>query len=106
MDKTANFVAPTTYYSGYYGGYGGYWAGGYWGGGFYGATVTTGGYWETTSVVNLTANLFVKGSKDPLWTGYLRVTDPRHIDEAGYMVAATIYSDWKKEKLIKYTSEK
>jgi hypothetical protein len=106
VDKSENYVAPTTYYNGYYGGYGGYWAGGYWGGGYYGATVTTGGYWETSAVFNLTAKLYVKGSKDPLWTGAVRITDPWHIDEAGYMVGGTIYADWKKENLIKATGGK
>lgn len=101
MDKTENFVPPTTYYTGYYGGYGGYWAGGYWGGGYYGATVTTGGYWETSKTFNLTAQLYVKGSKDPLWTGYLTITDPNHIDEAGYMVGGSIFADWKKENLVR-----
>jgi hypothetical protein len=103
MDKTQSYVAPTTYYNGYYGGYGGYWGGGYWGGGYYGATVTTGGYWETTAVFHLTAQLYVKGSKDPLWTGYLTVTDPTHIDQTGYMVGGTIFADWKKENLIKFS---
>lgn len=101
MDKTESYVPPTTYYNGYYGGYGGYWAGGYWGGGYYGATVTTGGYWASSSTFKLTAQLYVKGSKDPLWTGALQVTDPTHIDQTGYMVGSTIYSDWKKQNLIK-----
>jgi len=106
VDKTDNYIPPTTYYNGYYGGYGGYWGGGYWGGGFYGATMTTGGYWTTTAVFNLTAKLYVKGSKDPMWTGALRITDPTHIDETGYMVGGTIYADWKKENLIKFASKK
>ncbi len=105
-DKTESFVAPTTYYTGYYGGYGGYWGGGYWGGGYYGATMTTGGYWETTAVVKVTANLYVKGSKDPLWTGYINVTNPKYIDQAGQMVGGTILADWKKENLVKFTYDK
>ena len=105
-DKTQSYVAPTTYYNGYYGGYGGYWGGGYWGGGYYGAAVTTGGYWESTAVVKLTANLYVKGSKDPLWTGYINVTDPKYIDQAGQLVGGTICADWKKENLIKFTGGK
>ena len=105
-DKTESYIPPTTYYTGYYGGYGGYWGGGYWGGGYYGATMTTGGYWETNSVVNLTAKLYVKGSKDPLWTGYIKVTNPKYIDQAGHMVGGTIFADWKKENLVKlYTGK-
>jgi len=101
VDKTESYVAPTTYYTGYYGGYGGYYGGGYWGGYYATPTMTTGGYWETSSTFKLKADLYVKGSKDPLWTGYIQVTDPTHIDQTGYMVGSTIYSDWKKEKLIK-----
>jgi len=100
-DKTESYIPPTTYYTGYYGGYGGYWGGGYWGGGYYGATMTTGGYWETNAVINLTAKLYVKGSKDPLWTGYIKVTNPKYIDQAGAMVGGTILADWKKENLVK-----
>ena len=105
-DKTESFVAPTAYYSGYYGGYGGYWAGGYWGGGYYGAVATTGGYWETSSIFNLTAKLYVKGSKDPLWIGQISVTDPRNIDQAAYMVGGTVLADWKSEKLVRLWVEK
>jgi len=37
-----------------------------------GAVATTGGYWTSTATINLTANLYVKGSKDPLWTSESR----------------------------------
>jgi hypothetical protein len=103
-DKTENYVPPTTYYTGGYGGYGGYWGGGYWGGyygGFYGGYTTTGGYWTTTSVVNVTAKLYVKGSKDPVWTSEITVQDPEYIDQASRSIARSIYTDWQKDNLIK-----
>ena len=109
-DKSESYVPPTTYYNGY-AGYGGYWGGGYWGGGFYGGyygggAVTTGGYWATTSVVNLTAKLYVKGSKDPLWTGEITVTDPKYVDEAATTIGQDIYADWQNLNLLKTTARK
>jgi hypothetical protein len=100
-DKSESYIPPTTYYTGAYGGYGGYWGGGYWGGGYYGAVTTTGGYWTSTSVIHLTAKLYVKGSKDALWTGEMSFTNPEYVDKAGYGAGETIYADWKKENLIK-----
>jgi hypothetical protein len=102
-DKTESYVPQTTYYSG---GYGGYWGGGYWGGGYYGGyygggAVSTGGYWTTTSVVNLTANLYVKGSKDPLWTSEIQVTDPTYVDQSATTIAGYIYGDWQKNNVLK-----
>jgi hypothetical protein len=100
-EKTENYVPPTTYYTG---GYGGYWGGGYWGGyygGYYGGYTTTGGYWTTTSTINLTAKLFVKGSKDELWNSEISVADPEYIDMAAHMLAQNIYSDWKKYNIIR-----
>ena len=105
-DKSQSYVPPTTYYTGYYGGYGGYWGAGYWGGGYYGGTVTTGGYWETTSVVYVTAKLFVKGSKEPLWTGEISVTYPTHVDQAAYTIAQYILGDWQKSNILKNTKGK
>ena len=102
-DKTDTYVPETTYYTG---GYGGYWGGGYWGGyygpGYYSAgVVTTGGYWTSTATVNLTANLYVKGSKDPLWTSEIQVTDPEYVDQAAYNLAGYIYGDWLKNNVLK-----
>jgi len=103
-DKTENYVPETTYYTG---GYGGYWGGGYWGGGYYGGAyygggvATTGGYWTSTSTVNLTANLYVKGSKNPLWTSDIQVTDPQYIDQVANTLAGYIYGDWKKNNVLK-----
>jgi hypothetical protein len=109
MDKTESYVPPTTYYTGGYGGYGGYWGGGYWGGyaggyygGYYGGTVTTGGYWTTSTTLNLTAKLYVKGSKDALWTGEITVTDPEYVDQVAHAMASYIYGDWQKDNLIKF----
>ena len=112
-DKTENYVPETTYYTG---GYGGYWGGGYWGGGYYGGyyggglygggAVSTGGYWATTSVVNLKANLYVKGSKDPLWTSDISVTDPNYVDQAATTIAGYIYGDWQKNNILKSVASK
>jgi hypothetical protein len=103
-DKTENYVPETTYYTGGYGGYwgGGYWGGGYYGGGYYGGgVVSTGGYWTSTSVVNLKANLYVKGSKDPLWTSDISVTDPTYVDQSAATIAGYIYGDWQKNNMLK-----
>lgn len=99
VDKTESYIPPTTYYTGGYGGYGGYWGGGYWGG-YYGGVTTTGGYWTTTSVINLSARLFVKGAKDPLWTGEIAVTDPKYVDQAAIDIARSIYADWQQQQII------
>lgn len=102
-DQTETYIPPTTYATG---GYGGYWGGGYWGGGYYGyypyagSTVTTGGYWTTTSVISLQAKLFVKGYPDGVWTGDITVTDPNYIDQAATAIARDIYSDWVKYGLV------
>jgi hypothetical protein len=113
MDKTESYVPPTTYYTGGYGGYGGYWGGGYWGGyaggyygGYYGGGVaTTGGYWTSSTTLNLTAKLYVKGSKDALWTGELTVTDPEYVDAVATTMAQDIFADWQKYNLIKFAAK-
>ncbi len=103
-DKSENYIPQTTYING---GFGGYWGGGYWGGGFYGdgfyggSTVTTGGYWTTTSVVSLKASVFTKASKDALWTADIQVVDPNYVDQAAATIAQNIYADWKKNNLLK-----
>jgi hypothetical protein len=103
-DKSENYVPPTTYSTG---GFGGYWGGGYWGGGFGngfygGSTVTTGGYWTTTSVVNLKASLYTRSSNDAVWTGDITVTDPNYVDQSATTIAQDIYADWLKNNLLKY----
>lgn len=98
-DKTENYIPQTTYVTG---GYGGYWGGGYWGGGYYGGGVaTTGGYWTTTAVINLKASLYVRGSKDAIWTGAITVTDPEYVDQIAASLGNYILSDWKKYGLLK-----
>lgn len=97
-DKTENYIPQTTYVTG---GYGGYWGGGYWGGGYYGGGVaTTGGYWTTTNVINLTASLYVHGSKDAVWTGDISITDPEYVDQVAANIAQDIFADWKKYGLL------
>lgn len=109
-DKQESYIPPTTYYTGGYGGYGGYWGGGYWGGfygGYYGGgVVTTGGYWSSTTIVNLTGKLYVKGTPEPVWTGNISVTNPDYIDEAAALIAKYIYADWQKQDLLKFTPGK
>ena len=110
MDKTESYIPPTTYYTGGYGGYGGYWGGGYWGGysggyygGYYGGGVTTtGGYWTSSTTIKLTSKLYVKGSKDALWTGEITVTDPEYVDQVAHTLAMNIYGDWQKQNLLKF----
>ncbi len=95
-DKSQSYVPPT-----YYGGWGGgYWGGGYWGGGYWGGGVATGGYWVTTSTVNLKASLYVKDSKEAIWTGDINVTDPNYVDKAATSIAQDIYADWAKNNLL------
>ena len=118
-DKSESYVPPTTYTTGGFGGSwgGGYWGGGSWGGyggGFYGgaagfdagSTVTTGGYWTTTSVVNLKASLYTRSSNDAIWTGDITVTDPNYVDQSATEIAQDIYADWVKYDLLKYPSGK
>jgi hypothetical protein len=101
-DKTESYVPQTTYYTG---GYGGYWGGGYWGGGYYGGgyggVTTTGGYWTSSTTLNVTANLYVKGSKEPLWTSEIQVTDPTYIDQVAATIGGYILGDWKKNNVLK-----
>ena len=102
-DKSESYVPETTYVTGGYGGYwgGGYWGGNYYGGAYYGGVVSTGGYWVSSSVVNLKANLYVKGSKDAIWTSEISVSDPQYVDQAAYTLAGYIYGDWKKNNVLK-----
>ena len=99
-DKSQSYVPPT-----YYGGWGGgYWGGGFWGGGYWDGGVATGGYWVTTSTVNLKASLYVKDSKDAIWTGDITVTDPNYIDQAATTIAQDIWADWVKNNLVSAAS--
>jgi hypothetical protein len=98
-DKSASYVPPT-----YYGGFGGYYGGGFYGGGFYGAGgMVSGGYWTTTSVVNLSAYLYQSGAKDgAAWTGDITVTNPDYVDQSATTIAQDIYADWQKNNLLKF----
>jgi hypothetical protein len=107
-DKTQDYVPETTYYNGSFGGYwgggyyGGYYSGGYYGTGYYGGTtMTTGGYWTTTSVINLSASVYTHTSKDALWTAEISITDPKYVDQAAVQIAQTIYSNWAHNDLLK-----
>jgi len=92
-DQSASYVPAT-----YYGGFGGYWGYGGWGGG-----IATGGYWTTTSTVNLKALLYTsKNAQGALWTGDITVTDPNYVDQAANSIAQDIYSDWQNNNLLKY----
>jgi hypothetical protein len=95
-DQSSTYVPPT-----YYGGFGGYW-----GGGFYGAGSVSGGYWSTTSTVNLSCYLYVEGGQKEgaIWTGDVTVTDPNYVDQAATQIAMDIYADWKKDNLLKNPS--
>lgn len=94
-DKSQSYVPPT-----YYGGWGGgYWGGGYWGGGYWGGGVATGGYWVTTSTLNLKASLYVKNNKEAVWTGDITITDPNYVDQAANNIAKDIYADWVRNGL-------
>jgi hypothetical protein len=113
-DKTESYVPETTYVTGGYGGYwgGGYYGGGYYGGGYYGgvygtSVVSTGGYWTSTSVVNLSASLYSRVSKkEGLWTAEITVTDPQYIDQAADNIARQIYADWQKDNMLKFPEKK
>jgi hypothetical protein len=63
--------------------------------------MSTGGYWTSTSTVNLKANLYVKGSKDALWTSNISVTDPTYVDQVANTLGGYIYGDWKKDNILK-----
>ena len=113
-DKEKDYVPPSTtmfpsypnYYMNYYGYYNynyPYYGPGFYGGGFgpgYNA-VTTGGYWTTTTIVNLTANLYGNRKDEILWTASVSITDANYIDQAGSDIAKSVYQDWTKDNLLK-----
>lgn len=107
-EKSESYVPPSTYYSSGDGGYGGYWGGGYWGGfgSSYGGVVTTEGYWITTNTINLIARLFVKGSRDAIWTAEVSITDPKYVDQAAGIITKNIYKDWEQQNLVKSSAGK
>jgi hypothetical protein len=101
-DKSETYVPPsTTVYPDYYYNYYNYYD---WGYPMYGPganVVTTGGYWATTSVINLHANLYSNTDNGLLWTAEISITDPEYIDQISENIASHIYSDWQKSGLLK-----
>ena len=105
-DKTESYVPQTTtvypdYYYNYYNYYN-------WGYPVYGtgaSVVTSGGYWSTTSTVNLQANLYANSDNALLWTAEIAVTDPQYIDQVTVKVIAEMYQDWQKNGLLKVTGK-
>jgi len=102
-DKSQSYVPQSTVaYPDFYYNYYNYYSWGYpmFGPGY--NVVTTGGYWVTTSTVNIQANLYHNSNNDLLWTADITVTDPNYLDEASYNIASSIYSDWQKNNLLKF----
>jgi len=101
--KEKNYVPPTTtvypdYYYNYYGYYNWYYP--YYGPGY--NVVTSGGYWTTTTIVNLTANLYGNVHDEMIWTAQVSITDPNYIDQASTEIARSVYQDWLKNNILKY----
>ncbi len=101
-DKSESYVPPTTtVYPDYYYDYYNYYSWGYPVYGFGANVVTSGGYWATTSVVNLHANLYANSNNGLIWTAEIAITDPEYIDEVTTKVVSQIYSDWMKNGILK-----
>lgn len=102
-DKEKDYVPPTTaiypdYYWNYYGYYNWYYP--YYGPGY--NVITTGGYWTTTTIVNLNANLYGNLKDELLWTASISITDPEYLDSASEDIARSVYQDWIKNNLLKF----
>jgi len=106
-DKSDTYIpATTTVYPDYYYNYYGYYS---WGYPYYapGANVvTTGGYWVTSSVVNIRANLYANSDNALLWTADIAIDDLTYVDQASYQVAVSMYADWVKNGLLKFPDAK
>ncbi len=101
-EKSQSYIPPsTTVYPDYYYNYYNYYNWGYPIYGYGGNVVTTGGYWVTTSTVNLRANLYDNSNNALLWTADISVDDPNYLDEVSYRIASQIYADWQKNGLLK-----
>ena len=100
-EKSDNYVPPsTTYYPDYYYNYYSYYS---WGYPMYYSRMTvqtTGGYWVTTKVIKLRANLYSVANKGLLWSADVSVEDPKYVDEATFQIMTQVYADWQKHKLI------
>jgi len=102
-DKEKDYVPPSTsiypdYYYNYYGYYNWYYP--YYGPGY--NVVTTGGYWTTTTIVNLTANLYGNKKDELLWTAQVSITDPEYLDSSATDIARSVYQDWLKNGILKF----
>jgi len=102
-DKSQDYVPPTTtvfpdYYYNYYGFYNWYYP--YYAPGY--NVVTTGGYWVTTTTVNLSANLYENKTDALIWSASVTITDPQYVDQAGIDIARSIYQDWVKNDILKF----
>lgn len=100
-EKTDSYVPPTTtYYPDYYYNYYSYYSWGY--PTYYsGMNVqTTGGYWVTTKIIKLRANLYSVSNKGLLWSADISIEDPKYVDEATFQLITQVYADWQKHKLI------
>jgi hypothetical protein len=104
IDKTEQYVPETTT-TNTTTAFGGYWGGGYYGGytdpSYESTSVTSGGYWTTSAVLKLKADLYAHGSKTAIWTGEISVTDPKYVDLSSTAIARRIFSDWKTQNLLK-----
>ncbi len=101
-DKQQTYVPATTVaYPDYYYNYYDYYNWGYPVYGYGANVVTTGGYWATSSVVNLHANLYANSNNDLIWTADIAVTDPQYIDEATGRIISQMYADWSQNGLLK-----
>jgi len=104
-DKSESYIPPsTTVYPDYYYNYYNYYNWGYPMYGMGANVVTTGGYWVSTSVVNLHANLYSNSNNGLIWTAEISIDDPQYIDQVSYQVAAQMYADWAKNGLLKTTA--
>jgi len=102
-DQEKDYVPVSTsiypdYYYNYYGYYNWYYP-------YYGPSynvVTTGGYWTTTTIVNLNANLYGNAKDELIWTAQVSITDPDYIDTASNEIAKSVFQDWQKTNVLKF----
>jgi hypothetical protein len=101
-DKSQTYIPPTTtVYPDYYYNYYNYYNWGYPVYGYGANVVTSGGYWATSSVVNLHANLYANSNNNLLWTAEIAISDPQYIDEVTDNIISQIYADWQRNGLLK-----
>ena len=102
LERSEDYVPQsTTTYPSYYSNYYSYYNWGYPVYGYGSNVVTTGGYWTTSSKIKLHANLYTKSDNGLMWSADISVLDPEYIDEVTNRIASKMYSDWKKEGLLK-----